>query len=277
MSAIPRPRPDRDRAAPAGPSARPAPRPPAPPARGPAPLRPAVPSAAAPETAFVERRRHRRRWWSRWLYGSLPLDRIESAVRRVTRALLHWLPAILVALGVLAIGAAVWWWQQSRIPVLAPRHRAEALCFLLAESPVFAPPMHVESDAAMVRGRFSTDTPPTLAIREAMRLRDDMVVSEERRTVGDYDVAVMWVRIPTGDTGHWLVIGWMEGSDLAMCSFRFAGDPMDLTSDQILWGHRLTDRVLEPAFFRAGVVPDVRWRPVDGNSMPSFGPREPRR
>jgi hypothetical protein len=272
MSAIPRPRPDRDRAAPARPTARPAPRPPTPPARGPAPPRP-----ARPDASFPERRQRRRGWWSQWLYGPTSLERVGSGAQRVGRGVVHWLPAILAALGVLTIGAAVWWWQQSRIPVLAPRHRAEALCFLLAEPPAFSPPMHVESDAAMVRGRFSTDTPPALAIRAAMRLRDDMVVSEERRTVGDYEVAVMWLRIPTGDTGHWLVIGWMEDSDLAMCSFRFAGDPMDLTADQILWGHRLTDRVLEPAFFHTGVVPDVRWRPVDGNPMPSFGPREARR
>jgi hypothetical protein len=180
-----------------------------------------------------------------------------------------------VAVAGLAAGA--WGLQQSRVPVLTPRYRAEALCFLLTERPVYSPPMHVESDAAMVRGRFSPDTPPNLAIREAMHLRDDMVVSEERRTVGDFDVTVMWLRLPTVDVGHWLVIGWMEGSDLAMCSFRFAGDPMDLTADQILWGHRLTDRVLEPTFFRAGVVPDVRWRPVDGNPMPGFGPREAHR
>jgi hypothetical protein len=185
-----------------------------------------------------------------------------------------WAIAGLTAAGLVA---GAWAWQLSRVPVLAPRYRAEALCFLLTEPPVYSPPMHVESDAAMVRGRFSTDTPPTLAIRETMHLRDDMVVSEQRQTIGDFDVAVMWLRLPTGDVGHWLVIGWMEGSDLAMCSFRFAGDPMDLTPEQILWGHRLTDRVLEPAFFRAGEVPDVHWRPVDGNPMPSFGPREPRR
>jgi hypothetical protein len=64
----------------------------------------------------------------------------------------------------------------------------------------------------------------------------------------------------------------MEDSDLAMCSYRFAGDPTDLTSDQILWGHRLTDRVLQPEYFHAGAVPDVHWRVAGHETLPSFGP-----
>ncbi|MFI5371119.1 MAG: hypothetical protein ACHQ52_06130 [Candidatus Eisenbacteria bacterium] len=221
---------------------------------------------------MVERRRHKRRWWSRWLYAPIPLDSIEQEAERVSRRAWPWLRWTLVALAVAAVAAGVWWWRWSNTPTYAPRYRAEALCFLLAEKPVFAPPMHVESDAAMVRGRFSADTPPPIAIRETMHLRDDMVLSERRESVGDFDVAVMWLRLPTGNGGHWLVVGWMEDSDLAMCSFRFAGDPTDLTTDQILWGRRLTDRVLQAEYFHTGSVPDVRWRPVDGNSLPSFGP-----
>ncbi len=268
MSAIPRPRPDRGGPEPARPARPPKPRPVPPPAKDAAPRPPAGPPAP-----FVERRRRPRGPLARWLYAPLPLTEVERGAARVGR----WVWPVLRVLVPLALVAALvaggWWWANVHAPVLTPRHRAEALCFALAERPAFSPPMHVESGAAMVRGRFSADTPPELAIRAAMRVGDDMVLSERRQKVGDYDVAVMWLRLPTAGGGHhWLVVGWMEDSDLAMCSFRFAGDPTDLTSEQILWGHRLTDRILQPAFFQTGRIPDVRWRVTGGEPLPSFGP-----
>lgn len=267
MSAIPRPRPDRGGPDPARP-ARPAPRPVRPPATGAAP-----PSPAPPAAPFVERRRRPRSRFSSWLYAPLPLAEVEHGAARVTRRVWPVLRVLLPLLAVAAIATGAWWWARVHAPVLTPRHRPEALCFALAERPAFAPPMHVESAAAMVRGRFSAETPPDLAIRAAMRVTDDMVLNQRRQRVGDYDVAVMWLRLPTSGGGHhWLVVGWMEDSDLAMCSFRFAGDPTDLTSDQVLWGRRLTDRILQPEFFQADRIPDVRWRVSGGEPSPSFGP-----
>ena len=270
MSAIPRPRPDRGGPDPVRPSHAAGHRPAPPPARTVAsPPKP-------PDMPLVERRRHRRGWFSKWLYAPLPLAAVELGAERVSKQVWPWLRWVLVTLAVGALVAGAWWWAWVQAPVLTPRHRAEALCFVLAERPVFAPSMHVESGAAMVRGRFSTNTPPDLAIRAAMRVTDDMVLTERRRQVGDYDVSVMWLRLPTPGGGghHWLVVGWMEDSDLAMCSFRFAGDPTDLASTQILWGSRLTDRILQPEYFQAGRTPDVRWRASGGETLPSFGPRE---
>ena len=68
--------------------------------------------------------------------------------------------------------------------------------------------------------------------------------------VGDYDVATMWVRLP-GEDRHALVIGWIEGTDLALCRFRFPGRGPRLSIDEIERGDDLLDRVLEPRNFRA--------------------------
>jgi hypothetical protein len=208
-----------------------------------------------------------------WWRAPLPLTAIERRLTRVSERVWPWLRVALALCGVAAVGAGAWWWTWLHAPVLAPRDRPEALCFALAQAPAFDPPMHVETGAAMVRGRFSADTPPELAIRAAMHVGDDMVVSQRKQHVGDYDVAVMWLRLPTEGGGHhWLVVGWMEDSDLAMCSFRFAGEPSELTADQSLWGHRLTDRILQPEYFQSDRVPDVRWRVSGRDPLPSFGP-----
>jgi hypothetical protein len=156
----------------------------------------------------------------------------------------------------------------ARGPVLTPRHRAEALTFSLARSR-FAPPMEVEPSAALVRGRFSPQTPPGVAAREAMGFRDEMVIQERTARIGDYDVDVLWLRLPGRQEGHWLVVAWMEGSDLALCNFRFASTETDLTPEELLWGQRLLSSILMPENFRLGVVPDFRLR---GEPPKVFGP-----
>jgi len=161
-----------------------------------------------------------------------------------------------------------------RAPLLAPRHRAEALCFALAQAPAFAPPMSVEPSAAVLSGRFAPGTPPEMALRVAMGFDDPQVSEESRRRLGDYDVAVLWLRVPESEGArHWLVVGWMEGADLAVCNFRFAGDDPELNDEQRLWGERLLDRILKPEYFRAGVLPHVMLRSNGRESLPHFGPR----
>jgi hypothetical protein len=172
---------------------------------------------------------------------------------------------LLVALGVSLLA--------NRAPLLAPRHRAEALVFALEQPPAFAPPMTVEPSAALVSGRFAPGAPPEMALREAMDFDDPQVSEESRRRLGDYDVAVLWLRVPESEGArHWLVVGWMEGADLAVCSFRFAGDDPEISSEQRLWGERLLDRILKPEYFEAGVLPHVRLRAKAGDPLPRFGP-----
>ncbi|MEO5619024.1 MAG: hypothetical protein ABIS67_14745 [Candidatus Eisenbacteria bacterium] len=197
--------------------------------------------------------------------------------RRISRLLQ---PAVRVALvagpfafGLLLAVLAFELWIQ-RTPTLEPRHRAEALCFALAQSPRFAPPMGVEPSAAMVRGRFPLGTPPTLALRMAMRFDDPQVARESVRRVGDFDVAVVWLRVPESNrTGPCLVVGWMEGGDLAVCSFRFAGGDSEVNDEQKLWGERLLGRILQPDYFVLGSLPSVRLRAEKGETLPNFGPR----
>jgi hypothetical protein len=181
--------------------------------------------------------------------------------------------AAVVVLGVGLLAALGWGaralWE-NRLPRLAPRHRPEALCFLLAEPPAFAPPMHVEPSVAVVRGRYSLDTPAGFAIRSAMGLDDQLVFRERRTRVGDFDVTTMWVRIP-GREGAWLLAGWMEGTDLALCSFQFAADE-GIPPEVVTWGDRLLARVLVPPNFRAGTLPSTGWRAPQGATLPSFGP-----
>jgi len=171
--------------------------------------------------------------------------------------------ALAVAAGLIALAWSSW------TPVLAPRHRPEALCFALAQAR-FAPPMNVEPSAAIVRGRFSPQTPAAIAVRQAMRFTDDMVLRERHARVGDYDVTMMWLRLPGRRGGHWLVVAWMEDSDLAVCSFRFAGGETDLTGGEAIWGNRLLGRILTPENFRAGALPTIRLR---GEPPRSFGPK----
>ncbi len=197
--------------------------------------------------------------------------------RRIARLLRPAVRAALVAgpfaFGLLLVVLAVELWTH-RAPTLEPRHRAEALCFALAQPPRFAPPMGVEPSAALVRDRFPLGTPPAMALRLVMRFDDPQVTEESVRRVGDYDVAVVWLRVPEHDaTRHWLVLGWMEGADLAVCSFRFAGTDYDLGDEQKLWGDRLLARVLQPDLFVHGSLPGVRLRAGKGETLPRFGPR----
>ena len=197
--------------------------------------------------------------------------------RRMSRMLQ---PAVRVALvaapfafGLLLVVLAIELWMQ-RTPALEPRHRAEALCFALAQSPRFAPPMGIEPSAAMVRGRFPLGTPAPLALRMAMRFDDPQVAEESVRRIGDYDVTVLWLRVPESTrTGQWLVVGWMEGADLAVCSFRFAGGDSEPNDEQKLWGERLLGRILQPDNFVLGSLPSVRLRAEKGATLPHFGPR----
>jgi hypothetical protein len=221
-----------------------------------------------------ERRRHRRGRLSRLLTTPLPTAAIESRVRSAIRPLLG---VLAFAAPVLCIAALAWVihdaWSR-RTPMLQPRHRAEALCYVLASPPPFAPTMTIEPGAALMRGRFTPTTPPGVALREVMQFNDRMVIRERTRTVGDFEVATVWLSLP-GPARHWLVVGWMEGPDLAMCSFRFAGDSDDLTPDETLWGDRLLARILTRANFRAGILPAVRLRASRDGTLPSFGPKLP--
>jgi hypothetical protein len=226
---------------------------------------PSTPSSPPPSYPQIERRRRRRGPITRLLTAPIPSLRFQVAWRRAARRLWRrgW-PVLMLAIAGALVGL-VW---ARRAPVLVPQHRPEALCFALAQSG-FAPPMTVEPSAAVVRGRFGTSTPATMAVREAMSFTDDMVIREDARRVGDYDVSILWLRLPGQRPGHWLVVAWMEGSDLAVCSFRFASDDTDLASEETLWGDRLLETILTPANFRAGTLPAVRLR---GEPPRSFGP-----
>ena len=260
-----------------------------PPARGPRQGRPAPqlrssgppqppvrpkPAVEGPPPGMRERRRHRRGRLSRLLTAPFPTTAFESRVRSLIKPVLG---VLFFAAPVLCIAALAWVvsdaWSR-RTPMLQPRHRAEALCFALASPPAFTPPMTIEPGAALMRGRFTPTTPPALALREVMQFDDRMVIRERTRTVGDFEIATLWLRLP-GPTRHCLVVGWMEGSDLAVCSFRFAGDNDDLTADETLWGDRLLSRILVPANFRAGLLPAVRLKASRDGMLPSFGPKLP--
>ena len=187
--------------------------------------------------------------------------RARSTLRTIARR--GW--PVLAGLALLGLGALLW---EAHIPTLLPRHRPEALTFSLARSR-FSPPMAVEPNAALVRGRFSEQTPALVAAREAMGFTDDMIMQQRTSRVGDYEVTSLWLRLPGLDGGHWLVVAWMEDSDLALCSFRFTSAETDLTGDELLWGQRLLRSILVPENFRRGVVPQFSLR----GAMPkTFGP-----
>lgn len=249
---------------------------PQPPARpGPRPVpKPAATPDAGPPRGVRERRRWRRGRLSRLMTAPLPTAGIEARLGAMARPARRALPWIAAAVGVAAIawGASAVW-SRTR-PSLAPRHRAEALCFALAAPPAFAPPMTVEPSAALVRGRFTAAMPPSMALRAAMQLEDRMVITERTERIGDYDVATAWLRLPAGETSHrWLVVGWMEGTDFALCSFRFVGEADELSGAQRQWGRRLLARILVSQNFRAGSVPPFRLRGSRDGSVPSFGPK----
>lgn len=195
--------------------------------------------------------------------------RLSRMLRPAVRAALTLAP-FTFGLLLLVMAAELW---LNRTPPIAPRHRPEALCFLLAESPRFAPPMGIDPSPALVHGRFPLGTPPGMALRMAMHFDEPQIVEESSRRVGEYDVAVMWLRVPEdGETHYWLVIGWMEGADLAVCNFRFAGGDSELTDEQRLWGKRLLNRVLLPENFMRGSLPRVLLHAEPGETLPRFGP-----
>lgn len=251
------------------PSRRPAPQPP--------PLAALPPPAPdqGPPRGVAERRRRRRGRLAHLLASPLPTAALEARLARLSRPLrrtLVWLlPAL--ALALLAWGIRQVW--VGHAPSLAPRHRAEALCFALAAPPPFSPPMRIEPSAALLRGRFSTGTPPSMALREAMQYDDRMVIREHSARVGDYEVATAWLRLPAETSHRWLVVGWMEGADLAVCSFRFMGDSDELTPEQMRWGNRLLGRILVPGNFHAGALPDFRLHNARDGELPVFGPPAP--
>ncbi|TMQ63249.1 MAG: hypothetical protein E6K78_10770 [Candidatus Eisenbacteria bacterium] len=221
-----------------------------------------------------ERRRRRRGALDRLLTAPVSTGALEARGRHALAALLRPLRLILPAAALLALAYAGSAWWSRRAPRLAPRHRAEALCFALAQRPVFAPPMTVESGSALVRGRFSDRTPASVALREAMHFGDEMVMRERATRVGDFDVSQLWLRLPAGPGGgHWLVVAWMEGSSLAIDTFRFASDETDLSAGEIVWGDQLLKRLLVPENFRAASLPAVRLRIAPGGSPLTFGPK----
>jgi hypothetical protein len=199
----------------------------------------------------------------------IPLPTIPSRVR----AALRWTG--LIAAPALLLGLAVWvfaGWAR-RASEISPADRPEALCFALASEPVFAPPMRVEPSEAMVRGRFGPGTPVQLALRSTMNFTDDLVISERVRRVGDFEVVSVWLHLPGEGQDHWLIVGWMEGGDLAVCNFRFASDSPELSPTETAWGNRLLARILRPENFRADALPDVRMRATHGHTLPTFGPK----
>ncbi len=246
------------------------------PSSRPGPARPAplAPAPGGPPPGVPERRRHRRGWLSRLLTGPLPTAALGARLRAMARPVLRVLGAVAPVLCVAALAWAIADAWSRRTPSVVPRHRAEALCFTLASPPPYAPPMMVEPSAALVRGRFSPSMPPGMALRQVMHFDDRMVIAEHTERIGDYDVATVWLRMPgTGAARRWLVVGWMEGGDLAVCNFRFAGDADELTPGERLWGGRLLARILVPQNFQRGALPAVRLRGSSDGELPRFGPK----
>jgi len=188
------------------------------------------------------------------------------------RALAPW--AILgVVLGIVVTSGFVMLDAFSRrVPEIAPRHRPEALCFLLAEPPAFDPPMTVQPSTALVRGRFNAGTPASFALEQMMGFGKEHVFKQWVEHVGDYDIAAFWLHLPGAEHEHWLVLAWMEDADLAVCNFRFSGTSGVLSGEERAWGERIMRRVLVAPYFRHGELPATRLRVEDGRTMPVFGP-----
>ena len=220
----------------------------------PHPVRPNRRKAAAPPGAIAHERR------------------VASQLRPVA-PVLTWIWAgslVMLALAILATAWALW---PSRVRMVEPRHRAEAVCFALAQPPAFDPPMSVECNAAMIRGHFPSHTTIAIALQSVMNFTDEMVVEQSHQNVGDFDVTAMWLRLPeAGGSTHWLVLGWVEGTDLAVCSFRFGGRGPLIGEEERFWGQWLMQRVLQPENFQAGGLPAVKARVGKDSKLPRFGP-----
>lgn len=217
--------------------------------------------------------RARRSLLTRLFTAPLSPRALEDRARRRARRVLGWLAALIPGLFLVALASALadaW----SRRPVeLEPRHRAEALCFSLAATPRFAPPMRVVPSAAVVRRGFTGTTPPAVALQRVMRFSDEMVLSARTRTVGDYEVAHLWLRIAgTGGPEYWLIVCWMNGAELEVCNFRFEGADAVLSDAQREWGAALLARLLVAKHFERGVLPKAGLRVEGGRTMPEFGP-----
>lgn len=202
-----------------------------------------------------------------------PAARPSAARARAARSRRAWLVVLPVPFAVVVFGLVTLQLWTMSAGQIAPRHRAEALCFLLERPPAFAPPMRVEPSAAMIRGRFARGTPPLAAMQQAMQFGPSNTLRQWVQRLGDFDVEVLWLRIPDRDGDrHWLVVGWMEDADLALCNFRFPGTGSELSGDEIRWGDDLLDRILRPQYFRAGSVPAVRIHPPAHGVLPPLGP-----
>jgi hypothetical protein len=193
--------------------------------------------------------------------------------RAAARRMWVWALVLTAVAVVTAASFAVLDLASRRTPELLPRHRAEALCFTLAQPPAFAPSMVVQPSAALVRGRFNAGTPASFAVQELMGFGDERVLREWTEHVGDYDVAAFWLRLPGPENEHWLVITWMEDADLAVCNFRFIGTARVLSVEEKVWGERLMRRVLVPENFQRGTLPQARLRVSGRQTMPVFGPQ----
>src|SRR5262245_32723848 len=123
---------------------------------------PGGPARREPSNPQVERRRRRRGAVSHLMTAPLPAAALESRARRAVSIVARAWPLLPLAL----VTALLWVIWSGRTPVIAPRHRPEALCFALAQAR-YSPPMVVEPSAAVVRGRFSEQTPVGVAVRDA--------------------------------------------------------------------------------------------------------------
>lgn len=209
---------------------------------------------------------------------TLPPSAIEDRARRRMRPTVKWLlaavPVLFIAALLSALGTQLLDVLSQRPVTIEPRHRAEALCLALAMPPRFAPSLTVTPSAALVRTDLPPQTPPAIVLQQRMGFTDAMVLRAATERVGDYELATLWLRIP-GETGThlWLIVCWMEGTELAVSNFRFAGDASVLSPEHERWGNRILERVLVGEFFRAGELPNVKLRvPPDRTSMPVFGP-----
>src|SRR5262245_59681976 len=132
--------------------------------RTPAP-RPPAPGTAPPRPPLVVRA----------LTSPVTPGAVDRRLQRHLGPLLSWVWIVAVLCFVVALGGVGWSAWNARIPMLTPRHRAEALCFALESPPHFTPPMTIEPSAALVRGRFTRETPAAMALQNAMNFSDEMV------------------------------------------------------------------------------------------------------